>query len=124
MLFAHLFNCSESNVKSRYTPTHDSIQKLVSFFHFYLLGGPIYIYSNAKQEKSNLDLNTSKKEGHDDKIQVYSLLRTSHGFVLKNTSVRASYINFFFGLLIKDLSDGHLPWLCTPCFTNCSSIIS
>ena len=57
--------------------------------------GPIYIYSNAKQEKSNLDLNTSKKEGHDDKIQVYSLLRTSHGFVLKNTSVRASYINFF-----------------------------
>ena len=30
----------------------------------------------------------------------------------------------FFGLLIKDLSDGHLPWLCTPCFTNCSSIIS
>ena len=95
LLFAHLFNCSESNVKSRYTPTHDSIQKLVSFFHFYLLGGPIYIYSNAKQEKSNLDLNTSKKEGHDDKIQVYSLLRTSHGFVMKNTSVRASYINFF-----------------------------
>ena len=38
--------------------------------------------------------------------------------------VRTSYINFFFGLLIKDLSDGHLPWLCTPCFTNCSSIIS
>ena len=96
LLFAHLFNCSESNVKSRYTPTHDSIQKLVSFFHFYLLGAHLYIYSNAKQEKSNLDLNTSKKEGHDDKIQVYSsLLRTSHGFVMKNTSVRASYINFF-----------------------------
>ena len=51
LLFAHLFNCSESNVKSRYTPTHDSIQKLVSFFHFYLLGAQsIYILMQNKKK--------------------------------------------------------------------------
>ena len=48
LLFAHLFNCSESNVKSRYTPTHGYSK---TGFLLLLIGGPsIYILMQNKKK--------------------------------------------------------------------------